>query len=148
MLSKHNYDIFKSNIVIVFENITMRCRYRSISARFLWSHAETLARLTPRSLSPTLPLVNNCLRHPRLHLSFAPPRLSPRRRLSFASLTPLAHSQCSYARSRPRSLWLHGLLSGVSNKKHVDLLFHSYKNITMIFYYKIDFVRSPILFLR
>ncbi len=94
----------------------------------------------PHSLSPTLPLVNNCLRHPRLHLSFAPPRLSPRRRLSFASLTPLAHSQCSYARSRPRSLWLHGLLSGVSNKKHVDLLFHSYKNITMIFYYKIDFV--------
>ena len=106
-----------------------------ISARSLWSHAWTLARLMPRSLSPTLPLVNNCLRHPRLHLSFAPPRLSPRRRLSFASLTPLAHSQCSYARSRPRSLWLHGLLSGVSNKKHVDLLYHSYKNITMIFLY-------------
>ena len=50
-----------------------------ISARSLWSHAETLARLMPRSLSPTLPLVNNCLRHPRLHLSFAPlARLPPR----------------------------------------------------------------------
>ena len=55
------------------------CRYAPISARFLWSHAWTLARLMPHSLSPTLPLVNNCLRHPRLHLSFAPlARLMPR----------------------------------------------------------------------
>ena len=41
-----------------------------ISARSLWSHAETLARLMPRSLSHT--------------------------------------------RSRPRSLWSHGLLSSVA----------------------------------
>ena len=35
---------------------------RSKSARFLWSHAGTLARLTPGSLSPTLPLVARALK--------------------------------------------------------------------------------------
>ena len=58
-------------------------------------------------------------------LALAPPRLSPRRRLSFAPLTPLtplAHSLCLYARSRPRSLWSHGLLSGVANAPILKLM--------------------------
>ena len=73
-----------------------------ISARSLWSHAWTLARLMPRSLS--------------LHLGF---RLDVA--LPFAPLTLLAHSQCSYARSRPRSHWSHGLLSGVANAPILEL---------------------------
>ena len=107
----------------------MRCRYRSISARSLWSHAGTLARLTPRSLSlhlgfrldvalPTLPLVACATLTPlsRSLCSYARPHALRRHAVYAVSLRSIsAHSLCSYARSRPRSLWSHGLLSGVAS---------------------------------
>ena len=70
---------------------------------YILLYANTpLARLTPGSLRSHTRFART--------LASAPPRLLPRRRLLFATLTPLAHSLRSHTRSAPlsaRFLWSH-----------------------------------------
>ena len=120
---------------------------RSKSARFLWSHAGTLARLTPRSLLPTLPLVARALKRcrsaPNPHVSYGRTRgrsHGSRHAHSARTLASRAHSLHSHTRfcstsasprrrSCPRSFGRTGFSSGVALlqfKTPVDLSYHSY----------------------